>query len=58
MNLLDIYYRFERLSDSRSKSRLDLVACSQTYEPLQKQSKAWIYLIKVLTKNLDILIKF
>ena len=47
MNLLDIYYGFERLGNSRSKSRLDLVACSQTYEPLQKQSKAWVYLIKV-----------
>ena len=47
MNLLDTYYRFERLSNSRSKSRLDLVTCTQTYEPLQKQSKAWVYLIKV-----------
>ena len=47
MNLLDIYYGFERLSNSRSKSRLDLVTCSQIYEPLQKQSKAWVYLIKV-----------
>jgi len=47
MNLLDTYYRFEKLSNSRSKSRLDLVTCSQTYEPLQKQSKAWIYFMKV-----------
>ena len=47
MNLLDIYYGFERLSNSRSKSRLDLVTSTQIYEPLQKQSKAWIYLIKV-----------
>ncbi len=43
MHLLDIYYRFERLNKTRSKSRLDLVACSQSYEPLQKQNKDWIY---------------
>jgi len=33
MNLLDNYYRFEQLSNSRSKSRLDLVTCTQTYVP-------------------------
>ena len=47
MNLLDIYYGFERLNNSRSKTRLDLVVGTQIYEPLQKSSKAWIYLIKV-----------
>ena len=47
MNLLDIYYGFERLSNSRSKSRLDLVAFTQTYELLQNPNKAWVYLIKV-----------
>ena len=47
MNLLDIYYGFERLSNSRSKSRLDLVTLTQTYELLPNPNKAWIYLIKV-----------
>ena len=47
MSLLDVYCRFERLAKTRSKARLDLVFCSQVYEPLQKQNKAWIYLIKI-----------
>jgi len=47
MNLLDTYYGFERLSNSRSKSRLDLVTLTQTYELLPNPNKAWIYLIKV-----------
>lgn len=37
MSLLDVYCRFEGLGNTRSKARLDL----------QKQNKAWIYLMKV-----------
>jgi hypothetical protein len=44
MSLLDLYCRFERLGNTRSKARLDLVARTQEYEPLQKQGKAWVYL--------------
>ena len=47
MRLLDVYCRFERLGKTRSKTRLDLVACNEIYDPLQRQDKAWVYLISV-----------
>ena len=47
MRLLDVYCRFEKLGTTRSKTRLDLVACNAIYEPLQRQGKAWVYLISV-----------
>ncbi len=47
MTLLDVYCRFERLDKSRSKTRFDLVACNEIYEPLQRQGKPWVYLISV-----------
>lgn len=49
MNVIDCYYRFERLDNSKSKSRFDLVYFSDTYEPLNqfnKEGKFWIYLAK------------
>ena len=47
MRLLDVYCRFEKLGTTRSKTILDLVACNAIYEPLQRQGKAWVYLISV-----------
>ena len=47
MRLVDVYCRFERLGKTRSKTRLDLVACNELYEPLQRHDKAWVYLISV-----------
>ena len=47
MRLLDVYCRFERLGKTRSKTRLDLVACNEIYDPLQRQGKVWVYLISV-----------
>ncbi len=47
MRLLDVYCRFERLGKTRSKTRLDLVACNEIYQPLQTHGKAWVYLISV-----------
>lgn len=49
MKVIDCYYRFERLDNSKSKSRFDLVYYSEIYEPLDhfnKEGKFWIYLAK------------
>jgi hypothetical protein len=47
MHLLDIYYRFQKQDDSKSKYRRDLFINSEYYEPLHyknKHGKVWIYL--------------
>ena len=44
---LDVYYRFERLDNSKSKARRDLTACSEIYNPIHYKNgegKSWIYL--------------
>jgi hypothetical protein len=49
MKVIDCYYRFEKLNNSKSKTRFDLVYCSDIYEPLNQISKTgefWVYLQK------------
>lgn len=48
MNVIDCYYRFEKLNNQKAKSRYDLIYSSNTYEPLNnpnKEGQIFIYLV-------------
>ena len=46
VHMIDVYLRYERLADTRSKTRLDLIAKNKAYEHLQAlpQGESWLYL--------------
>ncbi len=47
MRLIDIYYKFQKIDISKSKSRRDLVFFSEYYNPIHHQNKngdSWVYL--------------